>query len=64
MVNFLCHRIALWFRPTWWCYLLARPRSWRAFWCRARGHPYPVVWFNLHWLEPDMHCTNCGDDLG
>ena len=32
--------------------------------CRLRGHPAGVWWFNPSGLEPDMHCRNCGDDLG
>jgi len=54
--------------PSFWYYLFQRKRrdeSWHTvIWCRFRGHPYPVVWFNPDAHEPDMHCTNCGDDLG
>lgn len=32
--------------------------------CRLKGHPCGVVWFNPNGIEPDMHCKNCGDDLG
>jgi hypothetical protein len=32
--------------------------------CRARNHPYGVVWFNVGGLEPDMTCYGCGEDLG
>jgi hypothetical protein len=32
--------------------------------CRARGHPYGVVWFNVGGTEPDQHCYGCGEDLG
>lgn len=53
-----------WFTLEWWKYLLAKPRSWTAFWCRMKGHPEGTVWFNPGALEPDMHCKNCGDDLG
>lgn len=58
-----------WINIDWWKYLLSEPSScedsrWRAFWCRARGHPYGVVWYTLYGYEPDMHCKNCGDDLG
>ena len=38
--------------------------TWRKVWCRLRGHPYGVSWYNPGGLEPDMTCTNCGDDLG
>jgi hypothetical protein len=59
------------FRPWdkwWWFYILEKPASdcsWpRAIVCRMRNHPKGVVWFNPSGLEPDMHCKNCGDDLG
>jgi hypothetical protein len=32
--------------------------------CRLDNHPCGVVWYNPNGLEPDMHCKNCGDDLG
>lgn len=32
--------------------------------CRWRGHPYSVVYYNPNGYEPDMTCTNCGEDLG
>jgi hypothetical protein len=39
--------------------------SWpRVVWCRFRGHPYGVIWYNPNGMEPDMTCTNCYDDLG
>ncbi len=65
-----------WFTLDWWRYLLApvpRNRSgffgrirdrWTSTLCRLRGHPYRVVWYTLSSFEPDMHCSNCGDDLG
>lgn len=56
-----------WLTLDWWKFLLGKPADgisrWTAFWCRARGHPYGVVWYNMG-LEPDMHCKNCYDDLG
>ena len=52
-----------WFTKGWWLYLLERPVSLRKFFCRMKGHSGPV-WYNLCGLEPDMHCINCGDDLG
>ena len=45
-------------------YLFSKPFSIRKLICRWRCHPYGVVWYNLNGLEPDMHCKNCGDDLG
>lgn len=53
-----------WFTLDWWKYLLEKPRSFRAFFCRARGHSSGVIYYNPYGLEPDMHCKNCGDDLG
>lgn len=32
--------------------------------CRARNHPYGVVWYNPCGLEPNMDCNGCGEDLG
>ena len=56
-----------WFTLDWWEFLLGKPADeisrWTAVWCRARGHPYGVVWYNMG-AEPDMHCKNCYDDLG
>jgi len=56
-----------WFLPTWWRYLLSKKSpdySWIAvIWCRARGHPAGVRWYSGG-FSPDMHCLDCGDDLG
>lgn len=54
-----------WFTIGWWEYLLAAPRSFRAFLCRAGGHKCGVVWYTSdpEATEPDMHCRNCNDDL-
>lgn len=57
-----------WFSKNLYQYLFA-PRDpdtlwWRVVLCRYWGHPHPVVWYNASGWEPDMHCTNCGDDLG
>jgi hypothetical protein len=57
-----------WFTRDWWRYLLA-PREWghvswpRTILCRLRGHPAGVYWYSSG-FEPDMHCKECGDDLG
>jgi hypothetical protein len=61
------------FHLWWWQYIFGPIRRsqricdrwwWvRVPWCRAKGHER-VVWFNPGGLEPDMHCQNCGDDLG
>lgn len=58
----------------WWKYLLGPMQGVRCndetFWrlrvivCRAKGHPGGVVFYNPSGWEPDMHCLNCGDDLG
>lgn len=55
------------FTLAWWKYLFEKPRHYnilKVALCRARGHPDGVVWYNPGGLEPDMHCRNCGDDLG
>jgi hypothetical protein len=52
-----------WFSIGWWSYLLKDCNSFRNFICRAKGHAGPV-WFNASGLEPDMHCKDCGEDLG
>jgi hypothetical protein len=53
-----------WFRRGWWQYLLAGGFGWRRFWCRAAGHQAGPVWYRAYGDSPDMHCRNCGDDLG
>lgn len=45
-------------------YLFAKPFTIRAFICRWRSHPCGAIWYNPNGSEPDMHCKNCGDDLG
>lgn len=53
-----------WLLPSWWRYLLDGCTGRVNFWCRVRGHPYPVRWFTLTKSEPDMRCRNCSEDLG
>jgi len=61
-------RLTRWFYPSWYQYLLEQPyrqkRTWAMVWCRVKGHPYGVVWYNLSGDEPDMSCNGCGEDLG
>jgi hypothetical protein len=49
-------------------YFLSRPADdvsrWQAFWCRWRSHPHGVIYYNPNGYEPNMHCKDCGDDLG
>lgn len=57
-----------WFNIWWWKHLF-RPRNTQfpwyvVIWCRLRNHPDGVVWYDPDGIEPDMHCENCGDDLG
>lgn len=58
-----------------WPYIWEELKFWlrdyrRCAICRWRGHsdstgrPYGVVYYNPNGWEPDMHCLNCGDDLG
>ena len=53
---------------SWFKYLLEPINSkyvsrWEVIKCRATGHKYGVIWYS-NALDPDMHCMNCGDDLG
>jgi hypothetical protein len=57
------------FSQWFWKYLLEQKAyediSWvSVIWCRLRNHPAGVVWYNPNGYEPDMHCKNCGDNLG
>jgi len=62
------------FKPwrIWWWKFIFAPKSnyydevkWRTVvLCRMKNHPEGVVWYNVCGLEPNMHCKNCGDDLG
>jgi len=61
-LTLLWWRTYKWFTPWWWKYLLRNNTGVRNIMCRARGH-YSVVWYCGD-LEPDMHCENCGEDLG
>lgn len=53
-----------WFSYYWYEYLLKGSTGLRNLWCRIRNHPNGVVWYNVSGLEPDMHCKDCGEDLG
>jgi len=52
-----------WFYIEWWKYLLKDCSGFKNFFCRIKGHS-SVIWYNVSGLEPDMHCDNCGEDLG
>jgi hypothetical protein len=59
----------IWLKLSWWKYLFAEKAediSWpKVIKCRYHGHKgYGVNWYNTSSYEPDMHCKNCGDDLG
>lgn len=32
-------------------------------WCRIKGHG-KVYFYNPGGMEPDMHCRDCGEDIG
>ena len=57
------------FHLSFWKYLFAK-RSYKDVpWskvvlCRLLNHPAGVVWYNPNGVGPDMHCKNCGDNLG
>lgn len=56
-----------WLTLSWWKYLFERPRHVgiiKAAICRANGHKCGVWWYDVAGLEPNMHCKNCGDELG
>lgn len=53
----------------WWQYVLEKrvsnDVSWfTTIWCRMRGHPEGIVFYNFSGYEPDYSLKNCGDDLG
>lgn len=60
--GYLLAYIPKWLQPSWYSYL-GQSKSFRNLWCRIRNHPNGVVWYNMGW-EPDMHCKDCGEDLG
>lgn len=60
-----------WFTLSWWKYLFKKRNFTygyigmiRTIICRIKNHPCGVVWYNSLGIEPDMHCKNCGDDIG
>jgi hypothetical protein len=65
-------KFQLWFAPfsrDWWQYMMEPNHSGdrsrlAVMWCRMRGHPHGVWWYNVGGYEPDMHCKTCGDNLG
>ena len=69
MIEWFYKWIAVWFQPWWYTYLF-EPRRYddepwiRVLWCRARGHPSGVVFYNSGGMEPNYTCKGCGDDLG
>ena len=52
-----------WFTLWWWKYLFTDNYGIRNIICRVNGHRH-VSWYTTHAVEPDMHCENCGEDLG
>jgi len=56
--------ILKWASPWWWHYLLKDCKGFKNFWCRIKGHPNGVVFYDTSALEPDMHCCDCGEYLG
>lgn len=61
-----------WFTIDYWRYLFSSTRCGKyerptvsIIWCRIKGHPNGVIYFTGPTAnEPDMHCVDCGDDLG
>ena len=71
MTNFLWVLYSYFTYPRWRYLITGNPEkskyfkdefSLAKFFCRLKGHG-PVWWYS-HGLEPDMHCKDCGDDLG
>jgi len=56
-------KLSRWLDPQWYGYLFKPWMGPKVLFCRMRGHPYEVIWFTLTKGEPDMTCTNCGEDL-
>lgn len=61
-----------WLSPSFLVYVLESNKNnepglvnyFRNAFCRFKGHSCGIVWHNPGGLEPDMHCSNCGEDLG
>ena len=60
-----------WFTKDWYKYLFEkRPRElyplpfWKVLWCRYKGHPNGIVFYNAGGEEPDTSCKDCGDEIG
>lgn len=53
-----------WFILEWYKYIFENKPNWYIVWCRMNGHPHGVVWYTVYGLEPDMHCKDCGENLG
>lgn len=60
--------VAVWFQSWWYPYLFAKRDPWTPWhivlWCRLRGHPCGMVFYNPGGTEPDYHCKDCGDEIG
>ena len=53
-----------WLTIDWYKYILFPWKGMDAVLCRMGGHRCGVIWYTSWGVEPDMHCKNCGDDLG
>ena len=61
--------------PSWYAYMFRRADEpyyasnwwivdWAIrLWCRLRGHPAGIVFYNVGGLEPDYTCKGCGDQI-
>jgi len=61
-LNIYCH-FPRFCQPSWWRYVLSANSLTNA-WCRAKGHPAGIVFYNPGGLEPDTKCSNCEEDIG
>jgi hypothetical protein len=44
-------------------YLFEETRTYRIY-CRLRGHPNGMVFYNPWGYEPDTSCQDCGEEIG
>ena len=53
-----------WFSKWWYQYLFENNTGLRNVICRIKGHQDGIIFYSAGGLEPDNHCSNCGENLG
>lgn len=50
----------------WWAVarVFAESRDFQNAWCRMRGHPNGMIYYNPGGTAPDGRCKDCGEDIG